>query len=135
MMESISGGIRQHQLTSQIININGTQHIITSSKPLPDLKRLHTHHVEVSTNYCCNISAQFLCSAVYPVPVPVPVLSLTGYLVLNLAGDWLNLYRYWYPGISVSDPHGLYAVLDPDPALKLNADPDPVPDPGNVLEN
>lgn len=37
---------QQQQLTSQIISINGTQHIITSSKPLPDLKRLNTHHVE-----------------------------------------------------------------------------------------
>jgi hypothetical protein len=47
MMESMEGSLRHHQLTSQIININGTQHIITSSKPLPDLKRLHNHHVEV----------------------------------------------------------------------------------------
>jgi hypothetical protein len=46
MMESMDGSLRQH-LTSQIININGTQHIITSSKPLPDLKRLNNHHVEV----------------------------------------------------------------------------------------
>jgi hypothetical protein len=43
MMESMEGSLRHHQL----ININGTQHIITSSKPLPDLKRLHNHHVEV----------------------------------------------------------------------------------------
>jgi hypothetical protein len=49
MMESMEGSLRHHQLTSQIININGTQHIITSSKPLPDLKRLHNHHVEVLT--------------------------------------------------------------------------------------
>jgi hypothetical protein len=49
MMESMDGSLRHHQLTSQIININGTQHIITSSKPLPDLKRLHNHHVEVLT--------------------------------------------------------------------------------------
>jgi len=48
-MESMEGSLRHHQLTSQIININGTQHIITSSKPLPDLKRLHNHHVEVLT--------------------------------------------------------------------------------------
>ncbi len=45
MMESMEGSLRHHQL----ININGTQHIITSSKPLPDLKRLHNHHVEVPT--------------------------------------------------------------------------------------
>jgi hypothetical protein len=47
MMESMEGSLRHHQL----ININGTQHIITSSKPLPDLKRLHNHHVEVLTWY------------------------------------------------------------------------------------
>jgi hypothetical protein len=41
------------------------------------------------------------------------------------AEEWCKLYYRPIPGTgsSVSDPHWLYA--DPDPAFKMNADPDP----------
>ena len=70
------GGVNNKQQMSRIININGTQHLITSPKPIPELRKINNVQVKDKSTRCeeCDIVTMGSVSPISKLVNDIPML-------------------------------------------------------------